>query len=179
MSENTPQFSEKMSTFKHSKIASYTIYVLPNRQFLFERTRTQLASISSRAWNLREARKPPKAADSANFNFPLLTNQIERQISSPCAHAHFNACRPSPSLDAKTEGRGWFAMLVGALVVALALFCCSAVSAGDEWTEQQVQQSKQWKNGRAPLVFTKSGLAWGVLKVAANGCRVADLTAVV
>ena len=48
-------------------------------------------------------------------------------------------------------------MLIGALVVALTLFFCSAVSADDEWTEQQVQQSKQWKDGKSPLIFTKSG----------------------
>lgn len=48
-------------------------------------------------------------------------------------------------------------LLVGALVVAMSLVCCSAVSADDEWTEQQVQQSKQWKDGRSPLILTKSG----------------------
>lgn len=48
-------------------------------------------------------------------------------------------------------------LLVGALVVAMSLVCCSAVSADDEWTEQQVQQSKQWKDGRSLLILTKSG----------------------
>ena len=49
-------------------------------------------------------------------------------------------------------------MPIGALVVALTLVCCSAVSADDEWTEQQVRQSKQWKDGRSPLILTKSGI---------------------
>ena len=66
-------------------------------------------------------------------------------------------------------------MLVGTLVVALSLVCCSAVSADDVWTEQQIQQSKKWKDGRAPLIFTRAGTA----PLRDTGCSPADMTAAV
>jgi hypothetical protein len=68
-----------------------------------------------------------------------------------------------------------FTMLTVAVVVALSLVCCSAVSAEDEWTEQQVQQSKQWKDARAPLILTKSGTVCACTKVKAaiRSCSIA------
>ena len=67
-------------------------------------------------------------------------------------------------------------MLRGAVIVALGLVCCSAVSADGEWTEQQVQQSKQWKDARSPLILTKSGR---LCMHKSTSCSPADMIAVV
>ena len=65
--------------------------------------------------------------------------------------------RPSPKARIKHKEGERFTMLRGVVVVALSLVCCSAVSADGEWTEQQVQQSKQWNDARSPLILIKSG----------------------
>lgn len=48
-------------------------------------------------------------------------------------------------------------MFVGVLVLVWAQLCWSADETGDGWTEQQLRQSKEWRDDQAPLILTKPG----------------------